>query len=350
MMGRSFFARGTRGRGWVVPFLVLSTVGFVETVTISSKAQEDPRKGQSTPIFEEGLKLADRGKNAEALAKFRESYGVYPSPNTLFNIGRTEHLLGRNVEALRDYREAVKNPILNPQMVERGKKYIAELEKVVGRVEVTGPGGQQVSVNGATYTLPLSGPVDVEAGHVVVKGEGGEKTADVGAGEFVKVDVSPETSEAPASASSETQGASSPLVEPPREKEEESFWGWRSVTGLSLLGVGAVAVGAGFLFSADESSEQDRLDGLNRSIGGSSSACAGVASDACSQLADAKQSRDAAGDRATAAFVGGGVAMGLGAAFVVSALVVPHRKSATSGRLMPAVSPRYAGLVFRTEF
>lgn len=148
MVGRSFFARRARGRGWVVPFLVLSTMSVTETVATSAMAQEDPRKAQSTPIFEEGLKLADRGKNAEALAKFRESYAVYPSPNTLFNIGRTEHLLGKTVEALRDYREAVKNPILNPQMVERGKKYIAELEKVVGRVEVTGPGGQQVSVNG----------------------------------------------------------------------------------------------------------------------------------------------------------------------------------------------------------
>lgn len=340
MVGRSFFARRTRGCGWVVPFLVVSTTSVATLISGSAVGQEDPRKGQSTPIFEEGLKLADRGKNAEALAKFRESYAVYPSPNTLFNIGRTEHLLGKPVEALRDYREAVKNPILNPQMVERGKKYIAELEKVVGRVEVTGPGGQFVVVNGVEYILPLKAPLDVEAGRVVVKGEGIERTADVGAGELVKVDVSPETSESAPASSSKAQGTPAPLVEPPREREE-GFWTTRHTLGVVSAGlaVAGAALGTGLLL-AREGHVSDAEDAVRANPG----LCTVPSSAACTSYEDSKSSANAAGTGALISYIAAG-AFGVGAVV----LLWPSGESkSTTGQVR--VTPFGTGLSFSGSF
>lgn len=336
--------------------LVACVLAIGVTASTDSLAQEDARKVQSTPIFEEGLKLADRGKNEEALVKFRQSYDLYPSPNTLFNIARTEHLLGKRAEAYRDYSLAIKNPILNPQMAARGKKFVAELDKVVGHVEVAGPAGTKVFVNDVEYTLPLAAPIAVEAGPVIAKaqidGVSVEKGAQVAPGTTSKLDLSPPE---PTLATTEPAPAPKPasaLIEPPAEpREEASFWGWRSITGLSLVGVGAVALGAGFVFSADESSAQDRVDTLGRSLGPSNAGCAGNASAACAQLKQARDDRNAASDRASIAFIGGGVAAGVGAAFIVSALIAPHkRSSSSSAQVVPVMGPSQAGLVFRTGF
>ena len=52
------------------------------------------------------MKLGEKGQSAESLEKFKKAYALYPSPNTLCNVARQEQLLGRKLQALRDYREA----------------------------------------------------------------------------------------------------------------------------------------------------------------------------------------------------------------------------------------------------
>ena len=71
----------------LIPALVLS---MSLTVAGSAAAQEDPRKVQAAPFFEEGRKLAEKGQNAESLEKFKRAYAIYPGPNTLFNVARQE--------------------------------------------------------------------------------------------------------------------------------------------------------------------------------------------------------------------------------------------------------------------
>ena len=104
-----------------------------------ARAQEDPRKPQAETIFAEGIKLHDAGRNAEALEKYRRAYDVYPSANILFGIARLEQLLGRSLDSLRHYREALESPLLHPKNRELGKEYVAELEKQLGRFDVKAP-------------------------------------------------------------------------------------------------------------------------------------------------------------------------------------------------------------------
>ena len=116
---------------WLGACLLLSTS--------VARAQDDPRKAQAEAVFAEGLKEHDAQHEEAALGKFEEAYKIYPSPNVLFNIGREEHLLGRWLEAIRNYRAALANELLNPNNVALAKTYIRELQTKLGRVEVTAP-------------------------------------------------------------------------------------------------------------------------------------------------------------------------------------------------------------------
>jgi hypothetical protein len=209
----------------------------------SGYAQDDPRKVQAAPFFEEARKLAEKGKDAESLESFRKAYAIYPSPNTLYNIARQEHVLGQRLAALRDYREALRNPVLLPQVAEMARGYVAELERSVGRVKIVGPEGARVKVADREVTLPVSEPVDVEPGAVVVRGTHGSEqlsaTADVKAGTLITVDLNP-------SAAPSTTGA----VEPPQTPPDTSASSTKYVVTGTLAAL-AIASGAfGIVYTA----------------------------------------------------------------------------------------------------
>lgn len=331
--------------------LFLSALASGIAVSPVAEAQDDPRKAQSTPVFEEGLKLADRGKHAEALEKFRQSYALYPSPNTLFNIARTEQLLGKKVDALRDYREALKNPILNPQMVERGKRFIADLEKTTSRVDVTGPTGAKVTVNGVDYMLPLSGPIDVEPGPVVARSEqDGKSVARSGqaqAGTVLTLDVTPKAAEAPITESktADAKASTSVFTEPPAAGEDRGFWTTRHTLGVISAGlaVAGAAVGTGFLV-AREGHVSDAQDVVRTNP----NACAQPSSPACASYDDAKSSANSAGTGALISYIAAG-AFGVGA--VVLLWPSGSSSSTTTGQAgRVRVTPMGTGLSLSGSF
>ena len=116
----------------------LVAAALLTFVASSSRADDDPRRKEADVIYNEGLRLHDQHKEAEALEKFQKAFGVYPSPNILFNVARQEQLLDKSLLALRHYREAMKSALLHPTNATLGKQYIAELEARLGRVELGG--------------------------------------------------------------------------------------------------------------------------------------------------------------------------------------------------------------------
>src|SRR5688572_20109418 len=54
--------------------------------------------------FEEGLELADAGKNEPARLKFQQAYSVFKSPAVLYNLARSEQLTGHDLDALDHFR------------------------------------------------------------------------------------------------------------------------------------------------------------------------------------------------------------------------------------------------------
>lgn len=207
-------------------------------------AQDDPRKAQAAPLFEEGRKHAEKGENAESLEKFRKAFSIYPSPNTLFNVARQEQVLGQRTAALRDYREALKNPILLPQLAEMARAHVAELERSLGRVNVVGPANARVTVAGTEYTLPLAAPIDVEPGSIAIRGVQGSTelsaSANATPGQLVTVDLG---------------AKDSPAIEPPPATSEDPAPNTttRNIVALSLgaVGIASATVGAVFLAKAE---------------------------------------------------------------------------------------------------
>lgn len=338
--------------------LLAASLASLVLVPSLASAQEDPRKKEAAQLYEEGLKLHDKDKEAEALEKFQKSYAIYPSPNTLVSIAREEQLTGKSLDALRHYREALKQPILNPKNATLAKQYIVELEPKFGRVTVTGPSGTKVTIAGVTARLPMDEPVDVEPGNLALAGDLDGKTlvgtGSVAAGKFASIEL--KVKDEPTAVGPATQPSTQPpthdhVEPPPVAPSERSFWGWRSITGLSLVGVGVVGLGLGFVFNGQKSSKQDAVAADNAKLGNSTTVCGGASPPAeCTSLRQDSSDLDSASSRTTVSFVAGGIALGVGAAFVASAAIWPHQKDASAARIVPVAGPREAGLILVSDF
>lgn len=151
--------------------LALTATTLVAVAPSTALADDDPRKVRAEAAFQEGVKLQSQGRSAEALAKLKEAYATYPSPNTLGGIARIEQALGRSLDAIRHYREALRNPLTHPENAEYAKRAIAELEKHLGRIDVRGPTGLAVRIDDRDLVLPLVEPLDVEPSAVMLRGK-----------------------------------------------------------------------------------------------------------------------------------------------------------------------------------
>lgn len=311
-----------------------------------ASAQEDPRKAQAEGLFQEGLKLHDKDREAEALEKFQKSYAIYPSPTTLVSIAREEQLLGRSLLALRHYREALKQPLLNPKHAQLAKQYIAELETRHGKVAVTGPSGTKVSVYGLDLRLPLDEPIDAEPGTFLLHGDHDGKLLEGSvlavAGQTVNLAL-----EAPKQAPPiATPPGPSEVTAPPRE-EEPSSWTTGKTLGV-VLGVASLAAIGGFVgFRLAASSESDEVDEAAKDPA-TANGCRGVTSPACDRVNSAAASeRDYT--NASTAFLVGGVALAAGAA--ATFFLWPKSKGAAgSVRVSPQVAATSQVLVVSGSF
>ncbi|CAN5925518.1 hypothetical protein BH11MYX4_BH11MYX4_67510 [soil metagenome] len=305
----------------------------------ASSAQDDPKKTQAEGIFQEGLKLHDANRDADALVKYRQAYAVYPTPNILFAIARVEQLLGQSVLAITHLREALKNPQLHPRNQELGKGYLKELESKLARVILVGPAGLRVTVAGKEHVLPHDAMVDVEPGPVDARAElGGSRyagRADTLAGSEVILELKNVHS---------TGGAAPPIVPPvvpppeqPPPANGEPSNATRNVVSGALVAVGVVGLTVGVVFLAKaEGQISDAVDFRGSVPGGP---CASRALPSCdryaSMLEDVKSSRDVG----TVALVGGGIFLAAG---ITTFLVWP--KHTATAWVRPIFMGNAAGL------
>jgi hypothetical protein len=308
-------------------FSTFFTAAVFATLVAPARAQDNPRKAQAEPAFQEAVKLHEQKRPLEALEKFQKAYAIYPSPNTLVNIAREEQVLGRNLEALRHYREALKMPLLNPQSASVAKQYVSELEPMLGRVELRGPKGLAVTIEGHGYALPVTEPLDVEPGTVVAEGKLGDtryqgRTVAV-AGRSVALEM---TALPPGSAATDHSSSGSAVFTPPPPVDgERSFWTTRRTIGVTLGALAVVGAGAGVGFLvAREGHVSDEKDIASTSP----LVCADVQSPACGDFKDAGAAKDATETGAVVSFVAAG-ALGIGAAAL---LLWPDRSSSTAAR------------------
>jgi hypothetical protein len=314
-----------------------------------ARADEDPRRVQADGLFQEGLKLHDKDREAEALEKFKKAYDVFPSPNALFWIARTEQLVGRPLDALGHYRTALKNPLLHPGNQQHAKERIAELEKSFGRVTVTGPAGTTVTIGTKEVHLPMDEPLDVEAGPLTVRGER-ERSRYKGqglalAGRAIVIELT----EASATGTTPTVAQHDPVGDPAPQAAGGTFWTTGRILGVGIAAAGVAAVGVGAGFALTASADGDDLVKLSPFTGPNGENCAGGAKlPQCSDRTRKLDEKDSHESLATGFLIGGGALVVAGAA---TFLFWPKSSAARAGSmLVPMVGTHGAGLQLRGDF
>jgi hypothetical protein len=339
------------------PFL--TSLVLASVLAVGSPAFADPLTAQdeATARFQTGLKYYDARDFESARLAFTQAYAVLQKPGILLNLALSELYTNRPIEALQHFEQYLGDSSAPADKRERAKKAMDEAFKKTGHLVVKTAPEAQLSVDGKAlpanpaiiHVMPGAHPIEARLG-----GKTKTATVDARAGETTNVDLAFDRESTPAVAPIAPTSTPDPrLTEPPREAARtESFWGLRSISGLALVGVGAVGLGIGFAAKGEQSTQADKVARLGGAI--PPGACASAPTAECSELADAISSRNDASARAGTYFVLGGVSALVGGALVVSALVWPHRRETSAARstprILPVTGPRQAGLLFTSEF
>lgn len=149
--------------------------------------------------FERGAELYRETRFEEALAAFRRSHGLFPSPNSMLFVGRSLRELGRNAEAVEAFEAAVLEARLRAvdEPRYRDTEAAAEAERdalsdQVGFVVLErGEGGLEggVRVEGRAISPERFGlPIPVTPGEVAIAvGDAAPQRVQVSAGEELRV-------------------------------------------------------------------------------------------------------------------------------------------------------------------
>ena len=105
---------------------------------------------KSDRLFNEGIALYGKKDFEGARAKFADAYARFPSPNALFNLARTEQLLGQCAAALPHYRAYAalpENPRITQTNRDEAHQRTEECLKTIGRIQIHAPAGANVRVD-----------------------------------------------------------------------------------------------------------------------------------------------------------------------------------------------------------
>jgi hypothetical protein len=157
-----------------------TSVSFVLAVAIVGFATLPRRAlaaGDDDAAVRLGLDLRRQGKDQEALEAFQKAYERNKSARVLAQIGLAEQALGHWVDAEAHVEQALSDET-QPWIRKNGptlKSALAEIQRHIGSLQMVGPPGAEVSVNGQIVgTLPFPKPARVPIGtvNVVLRKEG----------------------------------------------------------------------------------------------------------------------------------------------------------------------------------
>jgi len=152
-------------------FVAIATLLFVTTLATSARAQmsDTEKKAAARAAYQEGVKLQDEGKAAEALVRFESAQKLFDAPTHLLHIAECQALTGRLVESSETY-ETLARKTLPPgapdaftQAQQQGQAELPALRARIPTLRVTTkPGPQQVqnlsiNVNGVAMPIELLG-------------------------------------------------------------------------------------------------------------------------------------------------------------------------------------------------
>jgi hypothetical protein len=134
---------------------------------IGSEGSEDAARD----AFEEGTRFFQYLHYAEALDAFKRAYALRPSYKILYNVAQSQAMLGHHDLALDAFEEylAQGGDLVQPDRRRSVERDIAQLMSKVGAVEVEGPRGAEVWIDGERKGhLPLAAALSMSQGDHLV--------------------------------------------------------------------------------------------------------------------------------------------------------------------------------------
>lgn len=155
-----------RPAAWLA-FTLLVTVTLTSLPAHALNAA-DPAEVEQ--LIREGVELRQKGKDAAALPYFQRAYELDRSPRTAAQLGLSETAMGYWLAAERHLTEALSSP-RHPWVLrnrEQLETTLREVRSSIGELEITGPAGAEVLVNGRSAGVLPVGPIRVAEGLVTV--------------------------------------------------------------------------------------------------------------------------------------------------------------------------------------
>jgi len=151
----------------IIPLSVAMSLVVLVPAQRPAAADDDADKNAAREAFDDGLAHYEAKRYEEALAAFRLANGIFPSWKLHFNIGQCEAALKRYGLAMDQFERymAEGGDDVKAERAEYVVEELRRLKELVGTVEVEGPDGLVVLVDGLERgTTPLGTGIRVTAG------------------------------------------------------------------------------------------------------------------------------------------------------------------------------------------
>ncbi len=338
-------------------------LGFVSIVSVLVTRPAAAQSATAEALFQEGKSLMKTGKYDQACPKLEESYHQDPATGALLALAMCHEKQNKLATAWAEYLDVASRSKQEGRKdrAEAGRKAADRLQPQLSQLTLevsfanTTIDGLEIKLDGVAVGRGAWGtaaPVDAGKHRIQATAPGRETwlaTLEVGGDREKKTISVPELKPATQAKAAESNLPNAPVqaglaLQPtgstsgtaPAQKTEGVST--LRMVGLIVGGVGVVGVGLGTYFGIS-------------AISGKSSTASACPADGCTTTDAYNKRQDAfkAGNLATIAFIAGGALLATG----VTLYVVGGPKSSESpvqARLVPAVGPRDAGLLFAGQF
>ncbi|WP_394843495.1 tetratricopeptide repeat protein [Pendulispora brunnea] len=325
--------------------IFVATLAATMFCASAASAQTGESQAAGRALFDEGIRLFERGRYEEACPKFEASLARYAGIGTRGKLAECYEKIGRTASAWALYREVA---ALAGRAGDSDRQALAEerskaLEPKLARITVTVAAGGSVpglvvKRNGVALVAgELGSAIAVDPGEVVIEASAPQRKAwsqrvPIQAARAARVEVpvlGPEEAAAPA------------IGQHPIEKDTgspSSHYGWQRPAGLVVGGVGVATMLVGGYFGLSAKSTYD--DALNGNCNDGTKTCNEAG------LEDTDRAKDKA--LVSTILVGAGAAMTITGAVLF--FTAPKRTSATALRVAPDTGVGRVGVVLSGRF
>ena len=286
---------------------------FAFCMLVTARAFADDNHVGAEALFDEGLRLFDQGKVADACPKFAASYKLDPASGTLLNLGRCYEKMNKTASAWIAYRDLVSlaHKENNPKREAQAKQLADKLAPKLAKLTIDAPEGVSIKLDENTLDpAELKTPIPIDPGdHAIVASASNKqswtKSLKIVPAEQAMVAVPPLQDEASAN-------QPPPPAPSPSPANDDGMGGMR-IAALASGGLGVAGLAVGGIFGGIALSHAS--DARDHCV----SRCDGDGLDA---RKDARSSADIS----TVGLIAGGVLLAGG---VVLWLVAPQRRVST---------------------